>query len=287
MWLYVPPSCLSAPGAEDLTSACAWPGSGSPAPGPELWVTSSGKPSPRPLWWRGWRHRPWIMRLYGTISQPSTAARGAARWISSLPGSPASPSASPDSAKASRTNDGSGPTWLGSLARWDQRSRSWRTSQGSLLPGLDTFSGRWPRWGSMRNGAVSARPKSTHRTYGNDCSSWPTPRGSDGGHGGPNQRGSKGDLMLPSAAAQWPTPCARDYRSPGDADRGKTRLNYEACSHRRRTRRNGRRCPRRLNPLFVEWLMGWPSGWTSSACSAMEWSRWRQRMRSALCGLTP
>ena len=35
---------------------------------------------------------------------------------------------------------------------------------------------------------------------------WPTPRSTDGTKGGPNQAGSKGDLMLPSAAAQWPTP---------------------------------------------------------------------------------
>ena len=35
---------------------------------------------------------------------------------------------------------------------------------------------------------------------------WPTPRGSDGEKGGPNQHGSSGDLMLPSAAAQWQTP---------------------------------------------------------------------------------
>ena len=32
---------------------------------------------------------------------------------------------------------------------------------------------------------------------------WPTPRATDGAHGGPNQRGSKGDLALPSAV-QWP-----------------------------------------------------------------------------------
>lgn len=37
----------------------------------------------------------------------------------------------------------------------------------------------------------------------------PTPRASDGEKGGPNQRGSKGDLMLPSAVAQLlPTPRA-------------------------------------------------------------------------------
>lgn len=49
--------------------------------------------------------------------------------------------------------------------------------------------------------------------------------------------------------------------------------------------------PRRsLNPLFVEWLMGWPQGWTllawtDFACSAMELSHWKQRMRSALSQL--
>ena len=43
---------------------------------------------------------------------------------------------------------------------------------------------------------------------------WPTPRGTDGTKGGPNQAGSKGDLMLPSAAAQWPTPAARDSKGP-------------------------------------------------------------------------
>lgn len=46
---------------------------------------------------------------------------------------------------------------------------------------------------------------------------------------------------------------------------------------------------RRLNPLFVEWLMGWPAGWTRFACSATELSRFKQRMRSELShlGLPP
>jgi len=59
----------------------------------------------------------------------------------------------------------------------------------------------------------------------------------------------------------------------------------EEFSHIRRT----------LNPLFVEWLMGWPPGWTSVgltppastvfACSATALSVWKQRMRSALLSL--
>jgi hypothetical protein len=42
---------------------------------------------------------------------------------------------------------------------------------------------------------------------------------------------------------------------------------------------------RTLNPLFVEWLMGWPPGWTDFACSATALSRWKAAMRSALSQL--
>jgi hypothetical protein len=37
----------------------------------------------------------------------------------------------------------------------------------------------------------------------------PTPRATDGTKGGPNQRGSSGDLMLPSAVHLLPTPTAK------------------------------------------------------------------------------
>lgn len=45
------------------------------------------------------------------------------------------------------------------------------------------------------------------------------------------------------------------------------------------------RTKRRLNPLFVEWLMGWPPGHALCDCSATEWSRYRQHMRGALSQL--
>lgn len=83
------------------------------------------------------------------------------------------------------------------------------------------------------------------------AAAWPTPRATDGTKGGPNQAGSKGDLMLPSAAAQfrvnsagmnslntsdatdapiakvkdsilpvlaWPTPAARDAKGANSSD---------------------------------------------------------------------
>lgn len=43
----------------------------------------------------------------------------------------------------------------------------------------------------------------------------------------------------------------------------------------------------KLNPNFVEWLMGWPIGWTASELAVTEWSHWQRRMRSSLWQLAP
>ena len=45
------------------------------------------------------------------------------------------------------------------------------------------------------------------------------------------------------------------------------------------------RARRRLNPLFVGWLMGWPIGHALCACSETEFTLWRQHMRGALSQL--
>ena len=42
---------------------------------------------------------------------------------------------------------------------------------------------------------------------------------------------------------------------------------------------------RRLNPLFVEWLMGWPPGHALCGCLGTAFTRWQRRMRGALCRL--
>lgn len=42
---------------------------------------------------------------------------------------------------------------------------------------------------------------------------------------------------------------------------------------------------RRLNPLFVEWLMGWPPGHALCVCSATEFIHWQRRMRGALSAM--
>lgn len=116
----------------------------------------------------------------------------------------------------------------------------------------------------------------------------PTPRATDGTHGGPNQRGSRGDLMLPSAVQLLPTPAAarsgrQQSPSPGASIRPSLDMvnaiqwgGYAPAIARWETV-IGRTAPcptdpklskhgnRRLSPRFVEWMMGLPDGHVTDA----------------------
>ena len=120
----------------------------------------------------------------------------------------------------------------------------------------------------------------------------PTPRATDGTKGGPNQRGSSGDLMLPSAVVQLlPTPTAmHDARNAtsgrtavkpttnaagwtladvAHADRwgeyGPAIVRWEHVTGRTAPDPTelGTKGQPRLAPRFVEWLMGLPAGWVT------------------------
>ena len=155
---------------------------------------------------------------------------------------------------------------------------------------------------SEKRGNVAHRPHMPELV--GQAQAWPTPKGTDGTKGGPNQAGSKGDLMLPSAAAQWPTPAARDYRSESagggfvtdrlNQTRGQT-LSFtvahslpqdQPMPDGHQSSSDGPILRRRLNPEFAGWLMGWPLMWTSAEprdCGALETELWRSRLQQALC----
>lgn len=113
----------------------------------------------------------------------------------------------------------------------------------------------------------------------------PTPRATDGTKGGPNQRGSSGDLMLPSAVQLLPTPTATDSKASGasgyDSGHAGTTLTdatirqpdrwgeYATAIHRwesltrpapEPTKPNTKGNPK-LSDEFDEWLMGLTKGW--------------------------
>lgn len=135
---------------------------------------------------------------------------------------------------------------------------------------------------------------------------WSTPRASDGEKGGPNQSFGAGGEPLPAQAMQWPSVTVADSRASASLTAGgaETRQGYSPgmtltdairiySPLARVTVKTGKphsKERRSLNPLFVEWLMGWPPGWTllawtDFACSATALYLWKQRMRSALSQL--
>lgn len=128
---------------------------------------------------------------------------------------------------------------------------------------------------------------------------WSTPRASDGEKGGPNQSFGAGGQPLPSQATQWLTPRSHEvgnYQySRGDKTKPSPTLTGQALSSLPAPMTypvGGIPSPERrsLNPLFVEWLMGWPPGWTllvstAFGCSETALSRFRLDMRSALSQL--
>jgi hypothetical protein len=116
--------------------------------------------------------------------------------------------------------------------------------------------------------------------------------------------GNGAGLPLTVAAVQWPTPAARDGKGANSAEHalitggGRKHMdqlsNFVAhSSHQAQPTQHGAESssttpisPRRLNPAFVDWLMGWPTGWTiaaPSASSAAATALWRCKLRQQLC----
>ena len=111
------------------------------------------------------------------------------------------------------------------IATWNSARDVWETEAVSLLSGRsDVYSGIFPILGMTVNGVAYELPTSAHPTDGSESlfsqlggKLIPTPRASDGEKGGPNQRGSKGDLTVSSAVALLPSPAAQPSgNSPED-----------------------------------------------------------------------
>ena len=170
---------------------------------------------------------------FGMTFKPLTADRGEELLMSFREAFPAKTSQSLGGGRDSMANDPEcGEKWRGSFTKYDPATSSWRTHQCSLLGDLDEFSETWPQWGLMRDGECWEQQMSAHRTSVTASGSWPTPVKSDSVGRRPS-KGWKGDSDLPSVV--W-------RRNGGE--------------------QNPEKPPVKLNARWVEWLMGWPLGWT-------------------------
>lgn len=183
MWLHIPQSAVGAisQSAPDpsITSPSA-PAAAASTPDSDWlyqqlvsslrWRT---KPLPLASWRRVCRTVPWMTQLSGAILEPSRASRGAEAWIASLQDSHVRTSARPGSDEdSSREIDpDSGLKYIASFARWDQSLFSWKTSNLSLFEDSTSYSGAWPRFGTMRSGVCFRLPVPRPRTSVSDFSS--------------------------------------------------------------------------------------------------------------------
>lgn len=279
MWINVPSTISPFVLAEaDLTLASNW-----------LWELLArsagwnGKPSPPSSWRRAWKRAAWLKRLCGRICEPSTASRGVASWIASLRATRVSHSASRVIAVDRMIRDTYGHMCIGLLKRFDPELCLPKTCQGISLSEPIKSSPTFKQWATTLRQMCSQRVKSVLLTSASDYSSllsiWMTPNVPNGGRGLPKDTrllGStcysgdrKVQLMLHQQASLWayfhPLPMTlRD----GDKLWPMTQPS------------------RQLNLKFVNWLMGWPLiVLNGSGSLAMEWSHFKQRMRSCLCGL--
>lgn len=240
------------------------------------------------------RERRWIV----TVSVQSTSSAAA---------SPARTSASPARAQGSPASAaGFGSSTDVSSRKSGRRGSSLKTSAPFALADWTRFSGNLLRSGTMRSGIVYPLPPLALLTAGTESGLWPTMRSGDGATSALRTRaqvmrsgGHKG--RLEDFVAMWPTPSARDWKgapaSPGTLPSNSRPLN-EAVRQRmwptphgfsQDGRSNGpsgnelgravnqstppEQAGGSLNPTWVEWLMGFPLGWTVLEPSATPSSR--------------
>ena len=238
---------------------------------------------------------------FGMTFAPSTESLGAELLTWFLAASRARTSALPAKAQESTANaPACGDRWRELSVRYDRATSSWRTHRSLWDEDLSACSLTLPKWGSMRDGVLLELLTLERRTAASDVGLWPTPNVPNGGRSCAHvtdwrgrtayHNGKKVQVGLEHAARYWPTPKANDAEKRGNFDTTNKRNGLPAAakswptpvasmskgsSPASLTRKSGadRSSDRldhavmasdggQLNPMWVEWLMGWPLGWT-------------------------
>ncbi len=182
-------------------------------------------------------------------------------------------------------------------SRLQDQSRNWPTARsedaescGNHPGSVDSLTGAAKGWQTPATDSFRSRGGDRINEQGLDqqARTWPTTQ-EHNGQGAPGasckQRGSRRSDLVRDAA-QWPTPVRGDHRSgvTGNIAKKNARPLCEvACQSSLQARttsprgKNSSASIPRLNPRFVEMLMGFPVGWTD--CAPLEMASflsWRQ-----------
>ena len=206
---------------------------------------------------------------FGMTCKPLTEFHGEELLTWFRAGFPVKTSASQDAEQELQgKSQACGITWRASLAKFCPDTFSWKTVQLSFLEDSELSLVIWPRSGMTANGRCWELPMLGQTIAEKESGSelkemWPTPCAQEGSGGGSSKDAQKAidrvkrpsgahrTLHLRDAVMLWPTPTAHNAKETG----AKSQMG-------RNTVQLGDMVGGQLNPTFVEWLMGWPLGWT-------------------------
>ncbi len=181
--------------------------------------------------------------------------------------------------ESAASDQGCGGKWPASFARFNPALFLWKTPQLSLLEGLDVFLETWPRWGIMRDGECWELLTLGRRINVTEYGLWPTPRSCSAMAATITPESAWDEKRFPNLETivgrrMWPTPTchnAKEQDSPAESKRNTPTLCHVA-------RGGDQTLPRHLNPEWVEWLMGWPLGWTDlKPLETDKFQQWQQK----------
>lgn len=267
----------------------------------EASVTWRGKLLPPQAWSRRWKRGGFITRLSGLTLEPSMAQRFADAWTSSLRAIRVRATALPESAAANSTTAGSLIALSTSSIKAGLILSSARTCRGTPTDSLPSQSRLWSDWAAALRSEFSARQKLATPCDESDYSSWPTAQARDYRTVTGREHLQRDNAMqnLNVAACHWMAPrtvMGAYTRDQGDPTKERPTLEGQAeqffhppssrdqpiiaagsTSSTDSPNTNQPSVKRKLNPIFVEALMRWPTGLSGFERQETALTRWRQQ----------
>ena len=244
-------------------------------------LLARSKPLPARIWLRKWSRDSWMQHLSGRILKPSHGDSFVTAWISFLGAIPASHLAQPENDWEQKIPATSGPISQAELELCDPESASLKMSKDTSPSDSEKSLQNWNQWVMQRRGEYSARLKSAPHINASGCLSWPTIRASEYKDVGPVGSKSHKHMLAKhylcavvtqdaingqpaqanpntngSRQESWSTPHANCSTGVGQSPNKDGAQNLQ-------TQANGK-----LNPRWVEPLMGLPVGWTMPSCAS-------------------
>lgn len=169
-----------------------------------------------------------------------------------------------------------GEKWRALSVKYDQDTSGWKTAHSLFPEDLDWSCLTLPKWGMMQDMELWERITPvdfTSETASGSEVSWPTPTASVGG---PEPEGKTGRKLSTQVAKYTFATPGTTGMSNGTGNCQKANDLYQQgiiSEEERRSMRAGN--GGQLNPDWVEWLMGWPIGWTKlEPMQEKDWRDW-------------